>query len=141
MRQLALIFFLVCSIGFSQEKASKSSIIKLLELNQTSQMVSQTIDRMIGTMNAASQDPVQTEFFEKFKSKMTADRYMDIYIEIYQKHFSESEILQLIEFYKTPMGQNLIEKLPLIQQEAYDAGTKLGMEISQEVLNEMQVEN
>ena len=56
-------------------------------------------------------------------TKEIMGKYMDWktlkpeFVKIYSKHFTEDEINDLIKFYKTPSGQALVDKQPLIQKE------------------------
>jgi hypothetical protein len=47
-------------------------------------------------------------------------------VPIYARHFTEKEILQLVAFYKTPVGAKLIQVLPQTVQESMQAGQAWG---------------
>jgi len=56
---------------------------------------------------------------------------------VYAKNFSIEDIHALNDFYKTPTGQRLLQKLPTISQEMMGAGMKFGQSIGGEVQGRM----
>src|SRR4029077_7042822 len=56
---------------------------------------------------------------------------------VYAKNFSIEDIHALNDFYKTPTGQILLQKLPTISQEMMGAGMKFGQSIGGEVQRRM----
>jgi uncharacterized protein len=56
---------------------------------------------------------------------------------VYAKNFSIEDLRALNEFYKTPTGQRLLQKLPTISQEMMGAGMKFGQSIGGEVQRRM----
>src|SRR5262249_13525167 len=52
--------------------------------------------------------------------------FMTIYLELYDKYFTNDEIKGLIEFYESPVGKKAIEVLPAITQEAMQRGMQVG---------------
>jgi|GEM_PF-3521885 len=55
-------------------------------------------------------------------------------IELYERRFTESELLELVEFYKTPLGRKVLDELPPIMEES----ARLGNEAAQKNANEFQ---
>jgi len=56
---------------------------------------------------------------------------------IYAVNFSRDELGQLLAFYRTPVGQKFIEKMPTITQQSLAVGQKLGQQISGDLRNRM----
>jgi uncharacterized protein len=56
---------------------------------------------------------------------------------VYAANFSASELRDLIVFYKTPTGQKLLEKTPLIAQQTMVVGRKFGEVAGSEAQHEM----
>jgi uncharacterized protein len=56
---------------------------------------------------------------------------------VYAKNFSIEDLHALNDFYKTPTGQRLLQKLPTISQEMMGAGMKFGQSIGGEVQRRM----
>ena len=47
-------------------------------------------------------------------------------IPIYDRHFTMEELQALIDFYTTPVGQQVVKKLPLVAQESNAIGQQWG---------------
>jgi uncharacterized protein len=56
---------------------------------------------------------------------------------IYARNFTPEEMRQMTAFYRTPVGQKLLEKLPTVTQESMRAGQAWGQRIGAEVQNRM----
>ncbi len=56
---------------------------------------------------------------------------------IYARNFTPEEMRQMTTFYRTPVGQKLLEKLPTVTQESMRAGQAWGQRIGAEVQNRM----
>lgn len=76
-------------------------------------------DAMITEMKAALQDWMDKDFlWDELKPKM---------VDIYVREFSEAELVQVLEFYKTPTGAKILTRLPVLFAE----GVKLGQDYAQ----------
>jgi hypothetical protein len=63
---------------------------------------------------------------------------VDLTAQIYAKEFSEEDLTNLLAFYKSPTGQNLIAKQPVIVQGMMTASMQWGQMLAREVLQEYQ---
>jgi hypothetical protein len=52
---------------------------------------------------------------------------------IYARHFTADEIRQVTAFYRTPVGQKFLDKLPAVTQESMAMGQKWGESIAVEM--------
>jgi hypothetical protein len=59
-------------------------------------------------------------------------------VPIYVEHLTVEEMQAAIDFYETPEGQSLIEKMPVISQESFAVGQQWGMELAQRVMEEIE---
>ena len=48
----------------------------------------------------------------------------EVYIPLYKEMFSEKEVLELIKFYKSPVGKKLVEVSPIISNQATERSAK-----------------
>ena len=48
----------------------------------------------------------------------------EVYIPLYKEIFSEKEVLELIKFYKSPIGKKLVEVSPIISKQATERSAK-----------------
>jgi hypothetical protein len=54
-------------------------------------------------------------------------------ITIFDKNFTDDEIKQLIVFYKTPLGQKVVTKLPVVMQQSAEMGRTWGAQVGARV--------
>ena len=70
---------------------------------------------------AANSDRAQVltnAYLAEFQKKFDADYVTNQVVGIYDKHFSEDEIKDLLEFYGSPLGQKVAAEMPKITREA-----------------------
>lgn len=101
--------------------------------------VSQALDQSI------TQLPLEyrSVFKEKFMKELTdgpALGWMEnIFIKNYQNVFNQSEIKELIQFYKTELGKKFIDKAPeltvSIMQDSQKIGAYIGYKVGKEITN------
>ena len=57
--------------------------------------------------------------------------------QIYASEFSAEDLANLLAFYKTPTGQNLLSKQSSITQTSFAVGKQLGQDLAKQVLEDM----
>ena len=79
-------------------------------------------------------------FFQKFQSKLRVDDLIEVSVPVYDKYFSKEDIIELIAFAQTPLGQKMNSVIPKviieIQTAAAGVGEELGRQSMLEVLAE-----
>jgi hypothetical protein len=75
---------------------------------------------------------------EGFKARMS--ELTDAPAIIYARNFSTEDLLALNAFYKTPLGQRLLQKLPTVTQETMLAGGKFGRSVGEDLEKRMKEE-
>lgn len=61
---------------------------------------------------------VPEETWDELVLAFDVDQIVEISIPIYMRNFDEKELAQLVEFYESPLGQKVIERMPLVMQES-----------------------
>jgi uncharacterized protein len=56
---------------------------------------------------------------------------------IYDKHFTQSDIEGILQFYKTPVGQRFIAELPALTRELLPVGMEWGKMVAAQVIEEL----
>jgi hypothetical protein len=111
----------------------KADIRKLMGLVSDARMADQfaalTTQSLKQSLRTCSNCTLRTfevidhETHDLFRARMNdANGLTDRMLTIYHKHFSQSEIQQLIAFYSTPIGKRLLEETPQIGKESLVAG-------------------
>ena len=65
---------------------------------------------------------VAPSFWDSFRKEIKVDDFNNLIIPIYDKHYSHDEILQLISFYQSSIGQKMVQSSPSIVEESMKAG-------------------
>jgi hypothetical protein len=61
------------------------------------------------------------------------DTFLEQTIPIYDAYLTEAEVEALLEFYRTPEGRSVVQKLPLLTQETMGASHQWGLAVGEEV--------
>ncbi len=61
------------------------------------------------------------KFAEVMRQEFTWAKLQPIYVNIYQESFTQEEIDGLIAFYRSPAGDALVKKMPLVLQKSMGA--------------------
>lgn len=63
-------------------------------------------------------DTATTKIMSVMKEELSWSAMRPIYIQIYQETFTQEEVDGLIAFYKTPVGNAVVEKMPVAMQKS-----------------------
>ena len=112
--------------------ATEASIKQLLEVTHAQKLVDSMISQMDALMkNAMAQatqgqqlspkllrevTQIETDTMAEMKAILDWNKLVPMYVRVYQKSFNQQEIDELLAFYKTPTGQALLNKMPLVLQ-------------------------
>lgn len=135
MKRLLLGLALICSTAFAADtQPSEASIVELLNLADAPKLVDgmmAQVDGMIQQSIAQSLQgqqitPAQQAAIDKYKAKSVAimreelawSKLAPLYIRLYRESLTAEEVDGMIAIYKTPAGQAMVKKLPVIMQKA-----------------------
>lgn|SRR5690348_3868296 len=134
---IVLSFFVSSNFVNAQIDSGRAAHVReLLEITGSAKLGIQMINSLINTFEQQNPD-VPAEFWNGFKKEVNTSDLINIIIPIYTKYYSDDDILQLIQFYKTPLGQKVIEKLPLITRDSYSAGAAWGKHLAEKLIEDM----
>jgi len=131
MNKVLLVLFLVFFSGFSfsDEDAKKQKLDELLTLMNADALVdsiySQMDQMVMGLEQHLGVKPSEKALFDEhtnkttqiIKQEMSWEKMKGPMIAIYMKHYTESEIADMVAFYKTQTGQSMIKKMPLVMND------------------------
>ena len=115
--------------------STKVAVIReLLELTKSAELMLQTMEAAIPAQRLAN-PRIPNIFWEEFAAgaRRQMPRFVERVVPIYDAHFSLEDLQQLLALYRTPFGQRLLAKLPIIMQESMQAGQEWGMELGAEI--------
>jgi len=132
IRILIALALLCPAIYAADAPPSDASLNQLLEITHAHKVLDATIAQMDTMMKNMFQQvtagqpasPQLEKIFEKgqaevvsmCKEELTWEKMEPMYLRIYRKSLSQSDVDGMIAFYKTPAGQAVINKMPLILQ-------------------------
>jgi hypothetical protein len=134
MKKLLLAFALLAATpAFAADKpASEATIRELLEVSDAKSLVERSYDQIDGmleqslqqTLGGKPMNPEQEKLAAEMRAKVIGlvreqlswEKLEPTYVKLYAETFSESDLQGMVKFYKTPAGQSLLKKLPLLME-------------------------
>jgi len=127
-----LILLLLGSTGAWAAPASEASIKELLAVTQAPKLlegVRGQFDSLMehsiqNALNGRTPTEAQEQAITKMKNRMVAllqseltwEKLEPMYLRLYAESFSEDEIAGMLAFYRSPSGQAVIQKMPVLLQ-------------------------
>ena len=134
MKKIFITLILLISFNsLTSQDNYKSLLIDYMTAQGQFETFNATIDQMGSMMGVTINESDKEEF-----TKDVMESLIDLLVPVYKKHFSEQDLKDAIEMYKTPIGKKISEKTPIIAQETMQASMQWGMELSQKMQKYMQ---
>ena len=129
MKKIIITFVLLISFNFVQSQENyKSLVVDFMSAQGQFETFNATIDQM-ASMMALTLDDCEKELL----SKEVMGSLVDLLVPIYKNHFTEQDLKEAIELYKTPIGKKISEKTPIIAQETMQVSMQWGMELAEKM--------
>ena len=129
MKKIIITFVLLISFNFVQSQENyKSLVVDFMSAQGQFETFNASIDQM-ASMMALTLDDSEKELL----SKEVMGSLVDLLVPIYKNHFTEQDLKEAIELYKTPIGKKISEKTPIIAQETMQASMQWGMELAEKM--------
>ncbi|MFY9317016.1 MAG: DUF2059 domain-containing protein [Burkholderiales bacterium] len=129
----ALMVLLCCSVTAMAAPASEASVKELLAVTKAQKLLDDLRAQFDSLMSNSIQQALkgktptaeQQKAITKMKDKMVAvlqgelswAKLEPMYLRLYRESFSDEEIGGMLSFYKTPAGQAVINKMPVLMQQ------------------------
>ncbi len=134
----AAVCVLLCAPGLtvSQDTQKTEAIRTLLRANKAGELGAQMMTQMIETFRTTVPD-VPQEFWDQLQLELNPDELTDLIVPIYDRHFTQEDINQLIAFHESPIGKKFVELTPTIFKESQEAGQKWAEAMLMRVMEKM----
>lgn len=109
---------------------------ELMEVSGVGEIMQQLMTQMIEPLRSSGQ--VSEEFWDEFLAQANLEGLEEAVAGIYVKHFTAEEMEATLEFYRTPAGQSILQKMPVVMQESMAVGQQWGMELGQKISEELE---
>jgi hypothetical protein len=83
---------------------------------------------------------VTAEWWDGFAEGIDTQSFLDRVVPVHEKHLTDPELDALIEFYRTPEGQSVLSKLPIIGQESMMIGQMWSMEVADKLVTSLEAD-
>jgi len=124
-----------CTTAYGADnKPSEQSIKELLRVTESRKLLDSMMGQMDNFMKSSMQqafkgktitteeqkiiDDMQSKMMDIFKQEMSWESLEPLYIQIYRDSFTQQEVDGMLAFYKSPSGQAVIKKMPLVVRNA-----------------------
>ena len=114
----SFIFLFISITCFAQTDSHMQAVDELMETMHMEQQIKESADRMLKVQaqsmpQMAQYQDVMKEFFNKY---ITWEKLGDKIKQVYKESFTEEEIREITEFYKTDIGQKMARITPEISE-------------------------
>jgi len=132
------------------DPSKEADIRRLMSLTNFEALIRQTMNGMEGNIKTSMtnalppgnyRDKLVDLFVKKFHSNLRTNELADRAIPVYDRHYSSSEIKELIRFYETPVGQKLLKELPAVSAELQQAGSAWGEDVGKQTMMDVLAEH
>ena len=137
-KNILAIAFLVFGVFTNAQSSKDVKIAELLETMGSTHAMKTSFEYMINYYKQ-NNPQISSEYWDNASKHVDYDELVQKLIPVYSKHFTEHEIVDLLNFYNTSTGKKMIEKMPTVLQESMEIGRKWGIELAQKIEKEVSV--
>jgi hypothetical protein len=116
--------------------ASEAQVRQLMDVVGVGKMLSQMNYQAVATMQQ-SLPCVPAEYWQNYMDANATQQFIGRLVPVYQKHFNAEELEGLLKFYRSPLGQKVINEMPTTMAEANQAGRQWSQERSDQMIAEL----
>lgn len=128
----------IVSVG-AQAQSSRAKVQELMQAMDMQATGKATLNMMFDQLKKMPlASGTADNFWDNFIKEIDYNEFIEMYIPIYQKHFTDAEIDELIAFYNSPIGKKFVAKTPYITSESMAAGQEWGMKVATKVMEKLQ---
>jgi len=116
--------------------ASEDQVRQLMEVVGVGKMLLQMNTQAVTTLQQ-SMPCVQPDFWQNYMDANQTQLFIGRLVPVWQHHFTSDEMNGLLKFYRSPLGQKVINEMPTTMAEANQAGQQWSHERSEQMINEL----
>jgi hypothetical protein len=132
-----LVTLLVSSFALSAQDSTKiKHIQQFMEITGAAKLGTQVLTNITTAYKKIYPDATN-DFWDEFIKEADSKTLVNLVIPVYEKNFSDEDIVQLIAFYQTPVGKKVVEKMPVIMQESMQVGAEWGRQMGEKVMEKL----
>ncbi len=116
--------------------ASEEQVRQLMEVVGVGKMLSQMNTQAVSMMQQ-SLPCVPGDYWQNYIDANGTQQFIGRLVPVYQRHFTSEELEGLLKFYRSPLGQKVINEMPTTMAEASQAGQQWSHERSDQMIAEL----
>lgn len=120
----------------SSAPATEDQVRQLMEVVGLGKMLLQMNTQAVNTLQQ-SMPCVPTDFWQNYMNENQTQLFIGRLVPVWQRHFTSDEMSGLLKFYRSPLGQKVINEMPTTMAEANEAGQQWSHERSDQMVNEL----
>jgi len=121
-----------------RDSAKVALIRQLLDETHTVDLAVTAMETSVSAQRAAN-PRIPAVFWDRFLSlaQTRRDTLISMFVDIYSRHFSSSDVRQLLEFYRSPIGRKMLAETPAIARESMLTGQAWGAQLGADVARQL----
>lgn len=139
--------YAISATAVAQEEAApekispdhEKDIREFLKVTRVESQGRQMMQQMFGQFKRAMPQ-VPADYWDKFLAKVNFAEFTDMLVPIYGKHMSRDDIKGLTAFFKSPLGQRMLEAQPAIAADSMKVGMAWGQKVAAQVMEDLKKE-
>lgn len=146
MKKVVIALMLLLPLPLSASESSKQekvdALIEVMNMNELLDSMHIQVQNMINNMHQQleikeSERPLFDEYHKKvgvvMQEQLSWEQFEPMLLDIYNQHFSEEEISAMLDFYRSEMGQSILNKMPVVMQESMVTSQKMAQRMMPEI--------
>lgn len=142
----ALCAVLICvPAAFADEASKNTKIEELLKLTNGEKLMTQMFDQLktaemaqLSKMEASAPDreraqQMQQKILQLLQNTLSWEKMKPMLVKIYAETFTDQEIDGILDFYRSPAGQAMLEKMPALMQRSIAMGQQMVAEVTPQI--------
>ena len=117
-KNILAIAFLVFGVFTNAQSSKDVKIAELLETMGSTHAMKTSFEYMINYYKQ-NNPQISSEYWDNSLKHVDYNELVQKLVPVYSKHFTEQEIDDILNFYKTPAGKKIIEETPKITKELF----------------------
>lgn len=103
-------------LAASRAQSILDSMLPQIDKLQREQFEQYASKRQLTADERAKMERIQQRTSQVFREELSWQKMRPMYLDLYKQTFSKEDVLAMAEFYESPAGQSLLDKMPVLMQ-------------------------
>lgn len=134
---LGLAFLAVLPSAHADEKQRGALAVQVMVLTGMSDVGQQAAEGLVSHLKPAF-PTVPDALWLEITESVSSEEFLELAKPPFVKHFTQAELSAMVEFYTSPHGKSVLEKMPAVQYETMLIGNEWAQRKRTEILEKLQ---